>query len=954
MKKSSLTLTDNINTTEPTTTQEQTTELKSYSDINKNVVYYDKSEPPPQKRFKEQKLIGFTIDDNNIVKTDDGYIFALIDDNWKQYTNEKDALKDVSLSNAKEASTEQINTKAWLENIKPDDDLIKSFTYDVPANVSPPSFQNYYKYYGQRAGWDYAEDQIFGGITNKFKQKSSLNPSDRYKEFYKKMYIAKLGTALRRLGVEFPQNKGTNIKSGGGEEEIMKVGPGLVQGGIDYIATGASALFNLRDTGGAPGTPQQIVFISTNDPEKIKERNAALYNWILKGAKINNMTIQEYISAGGILDEFALERIAQIKERDKNKAFITEKELKDKAKRQKLLNGLEKLNESNKFMRDTYIKQQQDEEKRQLTEDDAKREINNNNNYVEIEDKKDLTEDDMKKIFDEPIEEKKSFEEKYGENIEDQKNNRGNLTEEDLVNIINNDVNEDSLRRLYNIHLTEDERYFLFDRVSYNWLNVLSLQYGNPIREYIRLLNNPGLSNSYKIQSIKTYLRNRLNTLKEKIMNRLSQLKLPKIDIERAKQMINERLNKKEYDMEYGVEMGDFKYEDIDDLDDDNYDNVSNYSDISEISDVSLNSNAERVLNFLGYGRGDEQYIYYTPEQNIRRIKVRKFVKMLLALGVSASTIIGFLQLLKKATAPEPFPPLPQPPIKPQPDKPMPPDKPVPPPDKPVDPNKPVDPSIQPAPTPASGTGDMGEGLERAYYIDPAEADLFAISQKQREKEDREWNEYSFVASGHGLGTVKNNPLLRREALDNMKRFKNNIRYIPKNISPYQQYLASKDHEQFTRVNFKHNKNKEIHYIPDFQNSYGKEHYEDEFYNPYIKNKKILWTNPFQNSNNTLYDRATGILVPNIENPDVALFNKGISDPKYKDIKTGEINRPNGYYGLDKNKSEYFPNDDNKFKFVYPYIYGDTHFAEFGDALLKTMKKNPYSYISKYQLAKKN
>ena len=80
--KSSLNLSDNINTTQPT--DQASSDNLSYSDINQNVVYYDKSMPPPKKQFPRQQLIGFTMKDN-IVKTDDGLLLACTDDKWKQY-----------------------------------------------------------------------------------------------------------------------------------------------------------------------------------------------------------------------------------------------------------------------------------------------------------------------------------------------------------------------------------------------------------------------------------------------------------------------------------------------------------------------------------------------------------------------------------------------------------------------------------------------------------------------------------------------------------------------------------------------------------------------------------------------------------------------------------------------------------------------------------------------------
>lgn len=363
----------------------------------------------------------------------------------------------------------------------------------------------------------------------------------------------------------------------------------------------------------------------------------------------------------------------------------------------------------------------------------------------------------------------------------------------------------------------------------------------------------------------------------------------------------------------------------------------------------------------------DAVYIENLSSGERRRLSIDAWIRFLKRVGVIAGAISAIYKALRVGgpDAWEPFPPLPGPdgpppvgPSGPQPPGGPPfPDGKIPP--NIIDPMNPSKPETVITPAPITNADNLTEGMERIYAIDPAEAELFLISKKQQEAEDRAWNEYSFVASGNGLGTVRTNALLRKEALQNMARFKNNIRRVPEYPTTDQIYLGQKDF-QATRVNFGHDDNKAIHWIPVYQNSYGKEHWEDAYVNPYIKDKKILWTNPYANTNNTRYDRANGMLTPNIENPDVALYHKGFADPNYKPVNEGQVNRPPFYFGLNKQESPDHPNqkfnavnlEKNSNVLKSPFQFGDTYHEEFGNAA-NTKIKNPYRNISKYQLAKK-
>jgi len=929
MKNSSLTLSDNITTEEGK--EPPVEKIKSYTDINKKIVYYDKAKPAPTKKFKEQQLIGFTIDDNDILKTDDGLIFAFIDDNWKEYTDEKEALKDVSLNNAKERAIGQISTKAWLESIKPDNDLIKDFTYDVPANgVNPPTFANYYKYYGQRPGASYVEDEFFGVITNKFKHGSSVNPTERYKTYYNKMYIAKLGTVLRTLGVQFPPyNATSNLKSAGGEEEIIKAGPALVGEGLDYIATTAGTLFRLRPST-TPGFPAQIVFKLS---EKKTERNkqiAEIEQWIKGKTEINGKTAATYLAQGGIFDEVALSIFQGLKQKASDKYDQQSKggRLLRNANQEVLMyKRLEDVNTGN-IRTTTYLNNQRarEEIEREQRERQQKDPENKDPEHKDPENKDPEHKDPEYK-------EPQAFQSFSEEDL--------NLTNDDAtlgirfadIEAINRTIDsyEQALRDAEQVYLMKDTEA------------INSIEEEEFLRQYAR--NYQGTM----VSRLEGYFR----YLKQKFMEKIGGIKInyPSISLDRLRQIFNNRFNKTVNDYEQKLEMQEIKdYGSFDEGEEDRF------NDSVSVAPTSIASEYEPIMKTVGAGK---QQIILEGNSTLKKIRMtlRKYIKTLIKLGVGSAIVAAILEaLLKNPGTPEPFPPLP-----PGGDRRPPniPDGPVPPGGGGTGGGGGLTPGGEPGLPIVPTGGSSGEATELEYYVDPAEAELFKIMYDNQKEEDRRWNEYSFVASGHGLGNVKNNALLRREALENMKRFKNTIKTVPTKI-PFSTIKRSvKDDHNTTLETLQHSDYRAIHYIPVNQNSYNKEHWEDAFYNPSINNKKILWSNPNQNSTDSRYDRSIGFLTKNIENADITLYKKGFSDPTLKPVNEGEPNRPPFYFGLDKNITQ--EKEDEKFNNLYNtqklynknFNFGDTYYQEYGDSLLNKNKKNPYRFINKYDLAKK-
>lgn len=368
--------------------------------------------------------------------------------------------------------------------------------------------------------------------------------------------------------------------------------------------------------------------------------------------------------------------------------------------------------------------------------------------------------------------------------------------------------------------------------------------------------------------------------------------------------------------------------------------------------------------NVIVPGAEEDDLILLIDQSGRQRIiSLKRLAYLMALLGFIGGTITSIIEVLKNASDTDPpidFPPLP-------PSGPTIPGGPSGP-NVPGGPSKPGDiippnniPQMNPSDTPEVSPFTLNAtGQERPDTLDPAEAELFLMSQHQQEQEDRAWNEYSFVASGNGLGTVRSNPLLRHEVLQNMARFKNNIRRVPEQLTTQKIYLGKKD-LGISKEIFSHDPTKQIYFIPQYESSFGKVDWRDAYYDPYNRDNKVHWTNPYENTNNTKYDRATGLFAQNVENPDFMLFQTGAENPNYKPVNDGQVNRPGFYFGLPKEKSPDHPNlkfnpvnlENNERVLKSSFQFGDTYHEEFGNAGLKKSVKNAYSNISKYQMAKK-
>lgn len=919
--KSSLTLTDNLQTTQPQQPNKTPTSNTSsddsdyYSDLNDNVVYYDKSKPKPNRRFKEQILIGYTIN-NNIIKTDDKRLYAFVNDDWKEYplSDEAQAIKDANLSIAKEESVNQVQVKAWLETIRADSDLLSEFMSmsKLPANVT--SFSESYKYYNKAQ--EYSKAFLL-------KRGFSLKESDMYKHFYRKMYAAKLGTVWRRLGHTYPPV--SNIALAGGGEELLKFIPIIAPTVLDIVATGAAYVglsqvvdyFDERTGKAPPPTPN---FADNEGGRILRER---WIDGVVDGQvqMLNGLTLGEFIQQGGILDVPTMRAL-------ENRLQTTKTgELRKKSGSQRRFNKIWKDAKFNQLSRNDYIEKQK---RIAQTIIDADNDINRLR-AMDLDEPIEVPPKPEEKIVEEkkydaagnyvppdaPYKEPSFPSQGSGSDIKledvdmDKLYNEATSPLEEDENI-NRGFNyftenpETDVKQLMDSYI-EDSRVFLTGRIQNlkSYLHDVREQY---IEDTLRKIKTN--LNQVTISRFRTYMRNRFNR------------RVEEIEMQRMDEDFPEPPPEEEKIPDSGSDVG---------------------SDIGEL---------EPILRIGGLGR--RQVLATVGADRSRRTIVRKLVKFLVAAGVAVSVIKNLLDALKFGDTPEPFPPLP--PYNPDgPNKPVGPDGPI-----------PVGPTGPTGPTPAGPTGPIpgvignaGEGVERMYAIDPSEAELFIMSQKQAEEDDRRWNEYSHVASGNGLGNVKTNPLLRLEALNNMRRFRNTIKRVPSSVSPLEVGLATKGLQ--LDIQGLPKSNKDVQFIPIYQNTYGKEDFEDEFYDPYIQGQKVIFTNPYANTSDKIHDRAIGILTRNIENPDIALYQQGGFNPKYKPVKEGEVTRPAFYFGLNKNvrddvpdvKYNYYNIRNNKEEAASLFQFGDTFNEEYGDTIMKK-KKSLYANISKFHNVKKS
>jgi hypothetical protein len=279
----------------------------------------------------------------------------------------------------------------------------------------------------------------------------------------------------------------------------------------------------------------------------------------------------------------------------------------------------------------------------------------------------------------------------------------------------------------------------------------------------------------------------------------------------------------------------------------------------------------------------------------------------------------------------------------------------------PVDPTEEVEPEVEAPVAPEVAAEDpdtiasldllpeekkSSDGYERAEAIDPAEAKLFLQSKQEALAEMKRWNDYSYVAPGHGLGGPRRNGLQRENLRSEWNRFNRpfpnpmpdrrtlmGLKAYPSTQSPYP--LTGEGEPLAHNVGFAATpptnaqvlsdmRAKPINQpqsIPIYQNAFGDDKFEDSFKNTYIGGDgEVMFTNPYLTSNRrTEWDSRNSIYHPDHSlyyfEPRAVAIGETSQDPKYRwtgkrENMTGSTPQvANAMYGFSDWKSDTLRHD---------------------------------------------
>jgi hypothetical protein len=183
-------------------------------------------------------------------------------------------------------------------------------------------------------------------------------------------------------------------------------------------------------------------------------------------------------------------------------------------------------------------------------------------------------------------------------------------------------------------------------------------------------------------------------------------------------------------------------------------------------------------------------------------------------------------------------------------------------------------------------TKEQGEGSERAEVIDPDERALFMRSRQEEAQEFKNWENFSHVAPGFGLGGPKYNTLQRANVLTERRRF------ATVTMPPASRQVRNPPRP----IEMRGPEEKQPFMIPIYESDFGEVHYEDAHQNNYQRGRRILWTNPYQDTTN----RYAYLSPENVYQPDYAgyEFAQHTNTPQGRHmVAIGEVSKPAEYYG---------------------------------------------------------
>lgn len=181
------------------------------------------------------------------------------------------------------------------------------------------------------------------------------------------------------------------------------------------------------------------------------------------------------------------------------------------------------------------------------------------------------------------------------------------------------------------------------------------------------------------------------------------------------------------------------------------------------------------------------------------------------------------------------------------------------------------------------------EGSERADMIDPDERSLFLRSHREEAREFKNWEDFSHVAPGFGLGGPKYNTLQRVNAQAERRRFSTVT------MPPTRQQTKYPPRP----VELRGYEGRQPSMIPIYESDFGLVHYEDAYHNDYQQGRRIVFTDPYQDD----ADRRSWLSPQNVYQPD----NAGYAYAQYTNtshgrhmVPIGEVSKPREYYGTNR------------------------------------------------------
>jgi hypothetical protein len=183
-------------------------------------------------------------------------------------------------------------------------------------------------------------------------------------------------------------------------------------------------------------------------------------------------------------------------------------------------------------------------------------------------------------------------------------------------------------------------------------------------------------------------------------------------------------------------------------------------------------------------------------------------------------------------------------------------------------------------------SGLDGVGTERANVVDPAEVSLFISSSAEAKQEQKRFDQFSRVAPGNGLGSMKDNVLRQQNAISEARQFSHTLADAPRyNPTLGRNYNSPVIVPSLEAVENKNRGNSAQPYrINVMQNDFGKINWEEDGMRANYLMSSHFTPEKINSNNWRSYDNPYSIYHPELE----------LSRYKFKPTEIQEL-RTNGY-----------------------------------------------------------